>query len=226
MRATAFIALAVGVAMSADAQVVPDNARLILSFDGPSVVTPSRPIVTIQAWATWDPPKGHVFLLAWFDLRVSERGLENPIIQVHPSSTWGTPGPLGYAGAAFGQIHLPSQGILGNPDNPILLGTIDWRATDFAARTVDVWTENEANFRVSNAGKFLTLDPVTSAEAFITVMPCYADCDNSTNLDIFDFLCFQDAFIQADPYADCDGSNTFDIFDFVCFQDHFVRGCP
>jgi len=55
---------------------------------------------------------------------------------------------------------------------------------------------------------------------------CYADCDNSTALDIFDFLCFQDAFIAGEPYADCDGSHGFDIFDFVCFQDAFGSGCP
>jgi hypothetical protein len=55
---------------------------------------------------------------------------------------------------------------------------------------------------------------------------CYADCDGSGTLDIFDFLCFQDAFVAQDPYADCDGSTVFDIFDFLCFQDAFVTGCP
>jgi len=58
---------------------------------------------------------------------------------------------------------------------------------------------------------------------------CYADCDTSTSpgvLDIFDFLCFQDAFVTMDPYADCDGNSVFDVFDFLCFQDAFVTGCP
>ena len=61
---------------------------------------------------------------------------------------------------------------------------------------------------------------------------CYADCDISTGigtLDIFDFLCFQNAFVSGECYADCDrstGAGTFDIFDFLCFQDAFVRGCP
>jgi len=57
---------------------------------------------------------------------------------------------------------------------------------------------------------------------------CYPDCDQSTGpsvLDIFDFLCFQDAFVTMDPYADCDNNTTFDIFDFLCFQDAFVAGC-
>jgi hypothetical protein len=58
---------------------------------------------------------------------------------------------------------------------------------------------------------------------------CYPDCDQSTgpgNLDIFDFLCFQDAFITNDPYADCDNNSIFDVFDFLCFQDAFTNGCP
>jgi hypothetical protein len=62
---------------------------------------------------------------------------------------------------------------------------------------------------------------------------CYPDCDTSTGvgtLDIFDFLCFQDSFVNADPYAcDCDtttGPLVCDIFDFLCFQNAFVAGCP
>jgi len=57
---------------------------------------------------------------------------------------------------------------------------------------------------------------------------CYADCDQGTGpgvLDIFDFLCFQDAFVANNPYADCDQNTLFDIFDFVCFQDAFASGC-
>jgi len=55
---------------------------------------------------------------------------------------------------------------------------------------------------------------------------CYADCDGSGGLDIFDFLCFQDSFSVGDPYADCDNNGVFDIFDFLCFQDAFAGGCP
>jgi len=54
----------------------------------------------------------------------------------------------------------------------------------------------------------------------------YADCDENFTLDIFDFLCFQDAFVAMDPYADCDGNAMYNIFDFLCFQDAFVTGCP
>jgi hypothetical protein len=57
---------------------------------------------------------------------------------------------------------------------------------------------------------------------------CYPDCDPSSGvgvLDIFDFLCFQDAFVSRDPYADCTGEGVYDIFDFLCFQDAFTLGC-
>lgn len=58
--------------------------------------------------------------------------------------------------------------------------------------------------------------------------PCYADCHRTgwaRVLDVFDFLCFQDAFVSGDPYADCDGSGLLDIIDFLCFQDEFLHGC-
>jgi len=58
------------------------------------------------------------------------------------------------------------------------------------------------------------------------ISSCYPDCTGEGTLDIFDFLCFQDAFTVMDPYADCTGEGTFDIFDFLCFQDAFTIGCP
>jgi hypothetical protein len=64
-------------------------------------------------------------------------------------------------------------------------------------------------------------------------IPCYADCDQSTGvgvLDIFDFLCFQDDFVNGESFAcDCDtstGPGVCDVFDFLCFQNAFVGGCP
>ena len=62
---------------------------------------------------------------------------------------------------------------------------------------------------------------------------CRPDCDRSTGagvLDVFDFLCFQNLFVNADPYAcDCDmstGPLVCDLLDFLCFQEAFVAGCP
>jgi hypothetical protein len=56
-------------------------------------------------------------------------------------------------------------------------------------------------------------------------LTCYPDFDGSCTLDIFDFLAFQDAFVNMDPEADCDQNTMFDVFDFLCFQDAFVTGC-
>ncbi|MFG0286271.1 MAG: hypothetical protein ACF8R7_17805 [Phycisphaerales bacterium JB039] len=55
---------------------------------------------------------------------------------------------------------------------------------------------------------------------------CYADCDASGDLDVFDFLCFQNAFAAGEAYADCDASGDLDIFDFLCFQNAMTTGCP
>jgi hypothetical protein len=54
---------------------------------------------------------------------------------------------------------------------------------------------------------------------------CYADCDGSSSLEFFDFLCFQDAFAAGESYADCDDSGALNFFDFLCFQDAFAAGC-
>jgi hypothetical protein len=55
---------------------------------------------------------------------------------------------------------------------------------------------------------------------------CYADCDESGELDFFDFLCFQNEFAGGMEYADCDASGELDFFDFLCFQNEFAAGCP
>ena len=51
---------------------------------------------------------------------------------------------------------------------------------------------------------------------------CYVDCNGDDERDLFDFLCFQNAFDQGDPYADCDGDGELTLFDFLCFQNAFV----
>ncbi len=88
---------------------------------------------------------------------------------------------------------------------------------------VGAWGDDDGGFD-RGAVWVLFLDGVPS---------CYADCDQSTGvgvLDIFDFLCFQNSFVNSEPYAcDCDtstGNGVCDIFDFLCFQNAFVGGCP
>jgi hypothetical protein len=69
-------------------------------------------------------------------------------------------------------------------------------------------------------------DPVVTDIYLLGGPDCYADCDQSGELDFFDFLCFQNAFAAGEPYADCDESGDLDFFDFLCFQDVFATGCP
>jgi len=66
-------------------------------------------------------------------------------------------------------------------------------------------------------------------ELDLTMCACPADCNLDGYLDIRDYFCFLDAFIEEEPYA-CDmsttGARVCDIFDFLAFQDAFVAGCP
>ncbi len=56
---------------------------------------------------------------------------------------------------------------------------------------------------------------------------CYPDCNNSGNLTIADFICFQGQFVAGNlAYADCNNSGSLTIADFICFQGAFVAGCP
>ncbi|MCA9278025.1 MAG: M23 family metallopeptidase [Phycisphaeraceae bacterium] len=55
---------------------------------------------------------------------------------------------------------------------------------------------------------------------------CYPDCDGSGSLNIFDYICFGNAYSTNDPYADCDGSGSLNIFDYICFGNAYAVGCP
>ncbi|MCA9278028.1 MAG: LamG domain-containing protein [Phycisphaeraceae bacterium] len=54
---------------------------------------------------------------------------------------------------------------------------------------------------------------------------CYADCNNSCSLDIFDYICFGNAYAASTSYADCDGSGSLNIFDYICFGNAYAAGC-
>ncbi|MCA9279871.1 MAG: hypothetical protein H6815_05425 [Phycisphaeraceae bacterium] len=55
---------------------------------------------------------------------------------------------------------------------------------------------------------------------------CYADCDQSGSLNIFDYICFGNEYSAGSSYADCDGSGSLNIFDYICFGNEYVNGCP
>lgn len=54
----------------------------------------------------------------------------------------------------------------------------------------------------------------------------YADCDNNSVLNVFDYICFGEAYANFGPSADCDGNGAFTVFDYICFGDVFATGCP
>ncbi|MCA9278982.1 MAG: PQQ-dependent sugar dehydrogenase [Phycisphaeraceae bacterium] len=55
---------------------------------------------------------------------------------------------------------------------------------------------------------------------------CYADCDKSGSLNVFDYICFGNAYAQNLSYADCDGSGGLNIFDYICYGNAYAAGCP
>lgn len=58
---------------------------------------------------------------------------------------------------------------------------------------------------------------------------CYANCDNSTaspRLNVNDFMCFLNAYVQHEPYANCNVDAEINVADFQCFMTKFAAGCP
>lgn len=66
---------------------------------------------------------------------------------------------------------------------------------------------------------------MTIAGAGFSGGACRADCDGNGELNIFDFLCFQNLFASGDLAADFDGDGRLTIFDFLEFQNAFAIGC-
>jgi DNA-binding beta-propeller fold protein YncE len=88
--------------------------------------------------------------------------------------------------------------------------------------------EGGAAYRFDPEGKPLGAFARSGAAMFLAVAPaceCYADCDGSGALDIFDFLCFLNLFHLGDAGADCDGDAGLDLFDFLCYTNAFNGGC-
>jgi len=54
---------------------------------------------------------------------------------------------------------------------------------------------------------------------------CSADCTADGQLNILDFVCYQELFGSGDPAADCNEDGALNILDFTCFQEAFAAGC-
>ncbi|NRA58491.1 MAG: hypothetical protein HRU13_10315 [Phycisphaerales bacterium] len=86
-------------------------------------------------------------------------------------------------------------------------------------------------FRVRFSATDNPNDSVTEAglDAFRVIVAgdpvCRADLDGNGELNIFDFLEFQNLFGAGDLAADFDGNGVLNIFDFLAFQNEFDAGC-
>ncbi|MFG0285080.1 MAG: hypothetical protein ACF8R7_11710 [Phycisphaerales bacterium JB039] len=197
-----------------------------------NLITPQTPEATVEVWAVFDPAD-YAFAAARLEAVAGEAGWAAPeLVLGAPGQTAGSVTPDGkrVADIAVGQLHLLYPGPVADPDNPILI----WRAT-FApaltpARVIDVETRTSEFYTYPHRDPAPPIsrygDAFVDGSAIVRVGACYADCDASDGLDLFDFLCFQNAFATGDPYADCDGNGALDLFDFLCFQTEFAAGCP
>lgn len=121
--------------------------------------------------------------------------------------------PIIYAGTDAGLLYTTDEGVVWRRYGPGLPN----------APVIDIILEpTQARIVLGTQGRGAWSAPLLGR-------PCAADCTGDGELDVFDFLCFQDAFVLGDAYADFDistGRGTLDIFDFLAFQNEFVGGCP
>ena len=72
-------------------------------------------------------------------------------------------------------------------------------------------------------------DPFTFATTgFVATLPaagCAADCNGDGELNILDFVCFQNEWTAQSELGDCDANGEYNILDFVCYQNAFTAGC-
>ncbi|MFG0283419.1 MAG: GC-type dockerin domain-anchored protein [Phycisphaerales bacterium JB039] len=220
-------------AASASAQ----QGGFLLEAAGP--VTPANPSTELRVYAWYEPTPGvaEIFLSSRLDLAALDGEFYDPRcapMPIHCGDTGCEPVVAGgrIENVCVGQFHWPEGGILGDPSTPIHVYTAPWRTTDFTPRVVRVETQNTWVFFVGVMDRSAPTDlyphGFIPGSGFIVVRDrdCYADCDQSGALDLFDFLCYQNAFAAGEPYADCDASGALDFFDFLCFQNEFAAGCP
>ena len=145
MRRTMTCLLAV--LFSAPVLAQTDATYLLVSSN---TVTPTTPTTTIEVWATWRDPGAqyiYIFGAADYDLTAGDGVFSNPVnvLNGFGFTTGVIAGNVIY-GAVLGQYLLPSSGLIGSRDNPILLATYDWTTTNFTQRSVGLHTSNTTSF--------------------------------------------------------------------------------
>ncbi|MCA9279516.1 MAG: hypothetical protein H6815_01200 [Phycisphaeraceae bacterium] len=87
--------------------------------------------------------------------------------------------------------------------------------------TIEIYSLINELFQTTGLSNFF-VDDVAVTEG----VACYADCDGSGALNIFDYICFGNEYAANTAYADCDGSGSLNIFDYICFGNEYAAGCP
>ncbi|MFG0283418.1 MAG: hypothetical protein ACF8R7_03260, partial [Phycisphaerales bacterium JB039] len=192
MRITLPALVCLGLAALAVAQ----QGGFLIEADG--VVTPGRPSIELRIYAWYDPSPGvaEIFLSSMFDLAAADGEFENPRCVPRFCADLCVPVSSGSRldNVCVGQLHWPEGGVFGDPSTPIHVYTVQWRTTDFSPREVSVATEGTWRFLVGVLDRSGAIDlyphGFSPGVGFIVVRDrdCYADCDESGALDLFDFL--------------------------------------
>ena len=124
---------------------------------------------------------------------------------------------------------LADRLLLMDRGRPVLRGSLDEirQQTRSGVRlTLGLGSRADAGFLSTLPG---VQDVRWDAEAVVVLTPqdgCAADVNGDGELNILDFVAFQELFVAGDPGADCDANGALNILDFVCFQGVFNAGCP
>ncbi|MEO1278038.1 MAG: GC-type dockerin domain-anchored protein [Planctomycetota bacterium] len=99
----------------------------------------------------------------------------------------------------------------------------NWTVADF----VDLTSQVQVRFTAGDTPNDSILEIAIDAFEILGLEcgGCRADFDGDGELNIFDFLAFQNAFNTGDLSADFDGDGDLTLFDFLEFQNEFDAGC-
>ena len=126
------------------------------------------------------------------------------------------------AGDPIALLWDPGNLAVGVPSGYISGGPIDGTETTFL-------DDSLASLGLVEGEYTWTWDTADGAGDSFTVVvvpaTCGADVNGDGELNVLDFVAFQQLWQDGDPGADCDANGVFNVLDFVCFQQRFQIGC-
>lgn len=157
-----------------------------LVLEATNVVSPQNPQTTIEIWAWFVPipNQAEFFGRAWFDLHAGDGefvDVQSPF--PYPwGVNWGYNPPV-FTGSSILNVDIINSYFYPVPDNPILIGAVQWTTSDFKPRSVDVFTEttefltwhNVSPFHIPGVYMFKPGE-VREGQAMIQVIPAPTSC--------------------------------------------------